>query len=272
MNDGLTIKSVRHADGKTSIEYRVRTDHGNDEIALETEDEPHPDFTAAFESLAGDVAVLCEIPLDPERPITVRKIAFKDKSGRFGAVLTGLRDLTGGPGAVTLNTPVRYAAGIGGEAAGDGAAPSGDAFDADQVERLRTMETEARAFIRGKRAQGDLFHQGEDAAGSLAAPAEDRQAEPDTDSGDEEAAQAEVSFDEEAAAETQQALSTMTEAQKKLLCDVRASLAYERLKGPRKRIFKGLKDRGLVVVAGGQVTPSELGHHVLALLDEEDTS
>ncbi len=190
MNDGLTIKSVRCANGKTSIEYRVRTDHGNDEIALETEDEPHLDFTTAFASLAGDVAVLCEIPLDPERPITVRKIAFKDKSGRFGAVLTGLRDLTGGPGAVTLNTPVRY------EAAGDGAAPGGDAFDADQVERLRTMEAEARAFIRGKRAQGDLFHQGDGAAGSLAAPTEDRQAD------DEEAAQAEVSFDEEAAAET----------------------------------------------------------------------
>ena len=254
MNDGLTIKSVRCANGKTSIEYRVRTDHGNDEIALETEDEPHPDFTMAFASLAGDVAVLCEIPLDPERPITVRKVAFKEKSDRFGAVLTGLRDLTGGPGAVTLNTPVRY------EATDGGTAPGGDALDADQVERLRTMEAEAQAFIRGKRAQGDLFHQGDSAAGSLA----------DND----QAAPAEVSaaFDEETAAETQQARSTMTEAQAQLLCDVRASLAYERLKGPRKRIFKGLKDRGLVVVAGGQVSPSELGHNVLALLDEEDTS
>ncbi len=122
------------------------------------------------------------------------------------------------------------------------------------------MEMEARAFIRGKRAQGDLFHQGDSAAGSLA----------DND----QAAPAEVSaaFDEETVAETQQARSTMTEAQAQLLRDVRASLAYERLKGSRKRIFKGLKDRGLVVVAGGQVTPSELGHNVLALLDEEGTS
>ena len=51
-----------------------------------------------------------------------------------GAALTGLRDLTGGPGAVTLNTPVRY------EAVEGDAAPGGDALDADQVERLRTIQ------------------------------------------------------------------------------------------------------------------------------------
>ena len=254
MNDGLSIKSVRCANGKTSIEYRVRTGHGNDEIALETEDDPHPDFTAAFEALAGDVSALCEVPLDPERVVTVRKVAFKEKSDRFGAVITGLRDLTGGPGAVTLNTPVRY------EAADGGTAPGGDALDADQVERLRTMKTEARAFIRGKRAQGDLFHQGDGAAGNLA--------------DDDQAAPAEVpaAFDEETVAEARAASETMTEAQAQLLHDVRCGLAYESLKGPRKRIFKGMKDRGLVVVTGGQVAPSELGHNVLALLDEEDTS
>lgn len=251
MNDGLTIKNVRCANGKTSIEYRVRTDHGNDEMALETEDDPHPDFTAAFEALAGDVAALCEVPLDPERVVTVRKVAFKEKSDRFGAVITGLRDLTGGPGAVTLNTPVRY------EATDGGTAPGGDALDAYQVERLRTMETEARAFIRGKRAQGDLFHQGDGADGSLA--------------GNDQAAPAEVSavFDEETVAETQQARSTMTEAQAQLLRDV---CSYESLKGPRNRIFKGLKDRGLVTVARGTVRPSELGHNVLALLDGEVAS
>lgn len=122
------------------------------DTTLESVQAPHPDLTNALQAFRRPVLELLELAdVGYEDGFTVVGVSLTtQEDGRRGVVVTCLKKLEGANAPLVLNTPYL-------------AEPSEQNPDDDKaltgtwLELVEALEDEARAFIDGKRSQGDLF-------------------------------------------------------------------------------------------------------------------
>lgn len=138
---------------KTILAYQVANRGDWDDHIVSTKDEPHPDFLEALKGLARGVLRLCELEqaIDPDE-LTVRGVSISyGKDETKGVVVTALRELRTSPAPLVLNTPHKLLE------ERDENTPEDQIAPRAVVEAVNRLEREAKAFLGGKRSQGDLF-------------------------------------------------------------------------------------------------------------------
>jgi C-terminal processing protease CtpA/Prc len=149
---GATIHAVKHLDGKVYIRYSQIANNATNEYDLHSDDEPSESFRTALASLAPHVSRLVNHSsteqLYQAAQIEVKGVNYKyheDDNVHAGIVAT--RTLDNGR-TMTLSTPLMPLASSDPEVA---------AHAREAAEALEAVLLEARLYLGGKRAQGNLF-------------------------------------------------------------------------------------------------------------------
>jgi hypothetical protein len=143
----MEIKKIKYEAKHEKVEIEwgsVQGPEGRDTVAhsLTSFDPPHPDFVVALDSIVPGVLSLLELFEEYSAGMTVRGITFASVSeDQEGAVVTCLKELVAVPSPLVLNTPL-FPIGV------------RPGLDEKAFDRIRA---EASRYIRGKRAQADLF-------------------------------------------------------------------------------------------------------------------
>lgn len=137
-------------DGAAVVIALVETKGKSEDVRTLTSRElPHPEFVEALGACLQPAVDVCELPLSYKSRLRVQSVSLsEDDDGNRGCVVTMLKTLNGLPVPLVLNTPhvsMREQA--------DGSYTIPNAL----AGALDDLETEARAFLGGKRAQADLF-------------------------------------------------------------------------------------------------------------------
>lgn len=157
------ITKVRFKDGRVEI-HQIEQDRDasverTKEITFHCAEEPADEFVAAFKRLAPHVRTVLELPTDwAEGRLDVTQCSFSESdAGVEGATMGGRVRLDTAPSPFAFNTPhlpfEQYA-----EGGNQKLMP--DKAQAD----LLMLKHEAKEYLDGKRAQGDLFVDGKSAA------------------------------------------------------------------------------------------------------------
>lgn len=147
----MRFTKIKLTKGETVLEWE--TDEGAEQLdshehKFRSSAAPHPDFVQAMAAFSVPALRLLELPLAYEDNLTVSGLSFtyEEQRGR-GLVVTLQKKLGGAPSPLIFNTP--YLPEDGGEH--NPSLPAAFAHAIDDV------IAEAREFLNGKRAQGDLF-------------------------------------------------------------------------------------------------------------------
>jgi len=135
-------------EGKIRLIYDLTN---GDELDVKYKDDPRPEFRETMTSLIPPVLELLELPADYDEGMTATGISLSWTEGIMGAVVTLQKEIAGAHAPVVINTPHLPEAPYG-EGADDSCLLSGELVDG-----LRDCMREAEAYIRGQRAQMDLF-------------------------------------------------------------------------------------------------------------------
>jgi hypothetical protein len=142
-------------DGKVHLEYQVKAKKGGswDDFSFTCSDEPKPEFRNALIDLAQDVIKMCELPEDYLGRIVVKGVSFSwgGEAEVMGAVIVAQMSLRKSNIPLNLNTPHKPS-----EPYSEGADESQLLSD-DCVGRLEDLIKEAEDYVKGIRAQGNLF-------------------------------------------------------------------------------------------------------------------
>jgi len=115
--------------------------------------DPHPDFRKTMEDLEPHVRGILGWPSSyAENRIRISGVSFSfsEKTGVEGAVMSGLVDLDASDSPFSFNTPhLAFAPYC--------ETGSGKLMPDDAIDALEALRAEALAFLKGKRAQADLF-------------------------------------------------------------------------------------------------------------------
>ena len=153
--DHVIFKKIRNKDDQVILVYEDETPHGNDKYTMESFDEPAPEFKKALNGLAQHVIDICELSDEAPDNFNVKGISLSDTDGITGVTITALKQLVHSNAPLVLNTPHKpfepYTEG------GD----TSNCLTSDQIEAVEKLIEAARDYLRGKRAQGDLFAAGE---------------------------------------------------------------------------------------------------------------
>ena len=147
----MTVEEVRkikfHKDGKIQLDYLLQ---GGTDASMKYPDVARPEFYAAMKSLIDPALELLEIR-DYEEDIRCTGISFSWTEGVMGAVVTLQKTISGAHSPVVINTPH-----LPQEPYGEGADDS-CLLPGKMVDGLIECIEEAKRYIGGERAQGDLF-------------------------------------------------------------------------------------------------------------------
>ena len=142
-------------EGKIQMEYEVKNQKGGmDEFSFSCSDEPKPEFVKALRDLDQDVLEMCELPdefLDRIRTSGV-SFSYGGENETMGAVLIASMILNKSNVALNLNTPHKIEKFYG---------ETGDEMqllNPNCVVRLNHLVSEAEDYVKGIRAQGNLFN------------------------------------------------------------------------------------------------------------------
>lgn len=148
------IKLTR--EGKVQVEYETKhSKGGTDEYSFSCADEPKSSFRKAMDDLAPDVVEMCELPEDYLNRIHVAGVSFSygGENETMGAVIIAQMVLEKSNLNLNLNTPHKISEFYG---------ETGDErqlLNPDCVMRLEKLIAEASDYVKGIRAQGNLFDQ-----------------------------------------------------------------------------------------------------------------
>lgn len=138
------------------MEYEVKNQKGgSDEFSFSCLDEPKPDFVKALRDLDQDVLEMCELPEDYLGRIQTSGVSFSygGENETMGAVIIASMILHKSNTGLNLNTPHKTK---------DFYGETGDEkqlLNPTCVSRLNHLMEEAEDYVKGIRAQGDLFNQ-----------------------------------------------------------------------------------------------------------------
>jgi hypothetical protein len=143
--DFQTIK-----DDGAQVQLKWDTKEGTDTISHELKcfDRPHPDFVAALKGLVPHVLKLLELPELYRQDFRVRGLSISRQGDDWGVVITCLKDLPDTASPLVLNTPY-----LPEQPTSEG----GPCMSVDLADAIGDLEREARAYVKGKREQSDMF-------------------------------------------------------------------------------------------------------------------
>jgi hypothetical protein len=116
-------------------------------IELTEVDAPLPSFKSALNAIADLVIKICHLPAGYVKDLRVRSLTFNDKNQ---VTIKADKSFDDASAPLTIKTPNRFLATP--EEEGEYSPP----LKPDQVALLDTLREEAKAYIKGERAQGTL--------------------------------------------------------------------------------------------------------------------
>lgn len=146
-------------EGKIHVEYEVENQNGGkDEVSFTCSDEPKPEFRAALQNLAQDIIEMCELPDEYITRVVITGVSFSygGDAETMGATLIAQMHLKKSNVRLNLNSPHKIEE-FYSETGGDEAQLLGE----ECVSRLKELIDQAGDYVRGVRAQGNLFGQKE---------------------------------------------------------------------------------------------------------------
>lgn len=141
-------------EGKIHIEYDVvNSKGGTDEFSFTCSDEPKPEFTTALQDLAQDVLEMAELPGEYITRIFVTGISFSygGENSIMGATLIAQMKLHKSNVNLNLISPHKIE-----EFYSEQGDPA-QLLGGECVGRLKELIDQAGDYVRGVRAQGNLF-------------------------------------------------------------------------------------------------------------------
>jgi hypothetical protein len=174
MKPSIRITSIRANDDVVKIAYQEKVGKsGWSKTTIERPEKARPEFYDALKALQPHVIQICELPKDYIDDITVSGATFSydDDLHTVGAVIVAKKKLSHSNSPFNIATPHKYEHAADAELKGDSLLflTKGAAND------LRILRDEAVAYIKGERAQGDLFVDGKgevvDGEGKAVGPA-----------------------------------------------------------------------------------------------------
>lgn len=162
----ITVNKVqyRKSEEKISVEYLLQRNGKFDVVKLLSNEQAAPEFYEALEALIPAVCELLELPEeDFEERITPLSVSFNyNAAGTMGAVITSALHMPDAAVDVAINTPFRRCLESDDEV--------GIFFSPLTAAALFKLESEARRYIEGQRAQMDLFGANEEKAEVVSFP------------------------------------------------------------------------------------------------------
>ena len=151
------ITKVKYKDDRVEIHTTEKLGNVGDDAkvtVLRCSDRPAESFTRAFTALVGHVRTILELqPSQWKDQINVTGVSFSMSEDDIeGAVITGVVSLDTANSPFSFNTPhlpyQQYS-------------PTGESplMPDEAQDALKELKREAEAYLRGKRAQGDLFRE-----------------------------------------------------------------------------------------------------------------
>lgn len=166
----MRFKKIRYHDGNVDLEWTTpANEDGSGEIThhLKLDQEPEPEFGAAFGALTPHVIDLLGVPRKWGEDLIVYSVALsRDKNDRMGAVFSCTKPLDSFRGPLILNTPY---------IAEPDVDDSGPQMSSELLEVVRELERRAKRYVEGARNQGELFAPGSGSAGESAAATNGRE-------------------------------------------------------------------------------------------------
>lgn len=149
----LTILKVRRTRKHVAIEYR----NGDEDHKLKSRDKPLPAFDNAIAALAPLVCELLHLPKTYVENMRAVGVTITDGSGNEQVMLIASKSLDDAQGPFNIATPLRLMDLP--EAEGSYTPPLG----ANQVALIDEVVEQAKQYILGNRAQGQIEFEKEDA-------------------------------------------------------------------------------------------------------------
>lgn len=155
----MRIAKAKRKDGQLHVELEETDSDTERKVQLRSLGGCHPDLAAAFDEIAEHVRVILEWPSNLyASAMTVTGVSWSESenTGVEGAVISAQATLEGCNSPFCFNTPFLPFELYNEEN------PDQPTMPDDAIDALELLRDEVRAYIEGKRAQGDLF--GEEAA------------------------------------------------------------------------------------------------------------
>jgi hypothetical protein len=143
-------------EGKIQMEYEVpNSKGGKDEFSFSCSDEPKPSFIKALGDLAQDALSMCELPDDYLNRIRISgvSLSYGGENETMGCVIIAQMILHKSNVVLNLNTPHKIEEFYG--ETGD----ESQLLSEPCTGRIKTLITEAGDYVKGIRAQQNLFNQ-----------------------------------------------------------------------------------------------------------------
>ena len=147
-----TIEKVKLNGEKLSIAF-TRTHKGTTESGeIVSEEGPRPEMIMAFDELVPYVVSICELPSDYIAEMKVTGISIHDTEGVMGVVISATKKLNNSRRPFVINTPYKLEFDANGQA-------TSMHLSVECVRSIRKVVMEAEKFMKGSRAQKDLFEE-----------------------------------------------------------------------------------------------------------------
>ena len=143
---------IKYNKGIVKLHYDSISSMGNSEsYVLSSEDMPLPSFGQALQAVGEFVPLICEI--STESPVQVLGVSFGygGDAEVMGATITAMLELESSNSPLILNTPYKAS-----EVYNEGGNED-VLLPLDCVRALEALCKEADKYLKGERAQGDLF-------------------------------------------------------------------------------------------------------------------
>lgn len=148
------IAKIKMKEGQIIIVLSEKQDDQNErETTLKSYDAAHQDFLTSIDALCTHARSILDLPHDWKRDemrITGVSFSMSETTGVEGAVISGQVSLTGADAPFNFNTPhlpfESYSE-----------TSNGPVMPEDAQTAISRVADEAMKFIKGKRAQGDMF-------------------------------------------------------------------------------------------------------------------
>lgn len=146
----IQIKKISVTSDKVSITYKSTHNGTTEECFLSSSEKGRESLYLAMSELNMHIVQLCELPNDVGSDLKATSISFSDNEGVMGAVITGTKKLSNSNTPLLLHTPHKT------EFNKDGNTTVKH-LPADTCRCLRKLQEAAIYYLKGKRAQGNLF-------------------------------------------------------------------------------------------------------------------
>ncbi len=157
--ESISVTAVRNLRKSIKIEYI----QGTDEYAVNCHDNPLPSFYKALKALDAHVCSLCEFPTKDAEKIEATGITVRDKGDNALALIVARKKIRKGKRIFNISTPLLA---MWPDEENKGA----DFMDEDVAKAIEKVIVEAKKYVIGDRAQGQIEFEDEEKDAGEKAP------------------------------------------------------------------------------------------------------